>query len=259
MEKNQPKKYIAANWKMYMLPEEAKTYWQTWALKPKLSSALEVIFFPPAWCWTTAQAQNHQLATSQAKSWSWGAQNIAFEDWGAYTGENSPKAAQSLGAQWVLLGHSERRSLFAEDSGLIKKKWLKAQSLGLKVMLCIGETLTQRQNRSWPQVLTHQLQEVLLDSQGEPKTPLTIAYEPVWSIGTGVTPTPEDITATHKHIQSTLRELFPQATIPILYGGSVKPGNAREILKLPEVDGVLVGGASLKVEDFYSIAQAALT
>ena len=257
MEKARPIKYIAANWKMHLLPEEALAYWQAWAQKPKLPTSVEVIFFPPAWCWSVAQQQSHFFFTNKLPSWSWGAQNICYEDWGPYTGENSPKAVQALGAQWVLLGHSERRILFAESHDLIKKKWIKAQSLGLKVMLCIGETWEQRKNGSWPHVLDEQLQQIFMESSGAKKNVLTIAYEPVWSIGTGVTPTLADIVDTHRHIQLSLRKWFPEETIPILYGGSVKPSNAEEILSLPEVNGVLVGGASLKVDDFYTILQIA--
>ena len=185
-----------------------------------------------------------------------GAQNCAHEDSGAFTGENSPKTIKELGAHFVIIGHSERRSLYTESDELLYKKTLKALENELVVVFCIGETLEQREANKVEEVLASQLLNGLKDIDSKN---IIIAYEPVWAIGTGVTASPEQAGDAHKFIRSYIDKslkLDAEST-SILYGGSVKPENIKELMSHEDIDGGLVGGASLKAESYIKLHQNA--
>ncbi|ANT64444.1 MULTISPECIES: triose-phosphate isomerase [Prosthecochloris] len=185
------------------------------------------------------------------------AQNCHFEDNGAYTGEVSTSMLKSAGCSWVILGHSERRQYFGEDNQVVNRKVKKALAAGLKVILCVGETLEERESGVTETIVNTQVREGL---QGvDDVSRLVIAYEPVWAIGTGKTASKEQAEEVHASIRATLSELYGSQTaegIRIQYGGSVKPSNASELFAMPNIDGGLIGGASLKPEDFIAILTA---
>ncbi len=178
-----------------------------------------------------------------------GAQDCSSFDNGAYTGDISAEMLKDLNCEYVILGHSERRSYYGESSALIRKKAQKANHEGLKTIICVGETEDEREQGIEKDVVAKQLAESLPEKATAQNT--VIAYEPVWAIGTGKVATTEDIAAMHAHIHG----LIPDG-VRILYGGSVKPANAAEIFAVENVNGALIGGASLKAEDFIGIAQA---
>lgn len=181
-----------------------------------------------------------------------GAQDCALSLNGAYTGEVSAKSLKQLGAKYVLIGHSERRGYFKEDSGLLKFKVASALESGLVPVFCIGEKLTDYKDKRTHAVLRRQLEEVLFGLEINREDAIVVAYEPVWAIGTGKVPAAKEIEANHVFIKGVLAELIGQ--IPrVLYGGSVNAKNASELLEWPNVDGLLVGGASLKVDEFSKI------
>ncbi|MBQ8451975.1 MAG: triose-phosphate isomerase [Clostridia bacterium] len=180
-----------------------------------------------------------------------GAENCYFAEKGAYTGEISAKMVKSAGATYVIIGHSERRHIFGEDNKILNKKLSAALVEGLKVIFCVGETLEEKSK--YKSVLKKQLVEGLKGIQNFDN--VIIAYEPVWAIGTGKVATTADIAKVHAYIKTVLNEEF-NVDLPILYGGSVKPSNSGEILALADVGGVLIGGASLKAEDFIAIAKS---
>ena len=182
------------------------------------------------------------------------AQNCAPQASGALTGETSVAMLKDAGAAYVLVGHSERRQLFAESDQLLALKLKAVVAGGLVPILCVGETLGQRQNGDAVAVVTRQLSESLAGFSG---AHLLVAYEPVWAIGTGETATPEDARSMHVEIRKFLKDRFDWgSTVPILYGGSAKPGNAAELLAQPEVNGLLVGGAALDPDSFLQIIEA---
>ncbi len=182
----------------------------------------------------------------------WGGQNSYFENSGAFTGENSPKTLQEMGAQFCLVGHSERRHIFAEPDDLIAKKVQALQALNITPILCVGETLDDRRWNRTQEVITRQTRAGL--QSAHPAKPLWLAYEPVWAIGTGEVASPVQVEEAHSMLRQTLKEWSAGSErIPILYGGSVKPDNARALALLNHVQGFLIGGASLKVDDFLSI------
>lgn len=187
-----------------------------------------------------------------------GAQDCHFAEKGAHTGDISPVMLKDCGCQYVILGHSERRANHGESSELVNVKAQAAHAQGLKTIICVGETLAERDEGRALEVCTTQI----LDSVPESSTwqDTIIAYEPVWAIGTGKIPTTADVEEVHKAIRKTLAKKLGKSNanrMRILYGGSVKPNNAKELLSLEDVDGALIGGASLKVEDFLGIAQNA--
>ena len=192
-----------------------------------------------------------------------GAQNVHPEDSGAFTGEVAPAMLREVGARYVIVGHSERRALFSESSAFVAEKVRAVQAAGLTPILCVGETLEERDGGDAEAVVLRQLAAsldgVTLDASA-PDGPggLVVAYEPVWAIGTGRTATPEQAQAMHAAIRAALAERFGGgAGVEILYGGSVKPGNAAELFAQPDLDGALVGGASLEAESFAAIVAAA--
>lgn len=190
-----------------------------------------------------------------------GAQNCASEPSGAYTGEVSAFMVKSTGAGYVIIGHSERRSYYNEDDRLLSKKTQLALNAGLKVIFCVGEVKSEREEGMHFVVVKRQLEEGLFNLPEDQMKNIIIAYEPVWAIGTGLTASPEQAQEMHKHIRDLVREKYGKhvaENIQILYGGSCKPSNAGELFSKPDVDGGLIGGASLKKEDFAGIVDAAM-
>ena len=189
-----------------------------------------------------------------------GAQNVWYEKSGAYTGEVAVEMLVDLGCRWVILGHSERRQILFETDEIIRKKTLAALDQRLSVILCVGETLSQRQAGETERVLDSQMQGSLTGVTEQAFGQVVIAYEPVWAIGTGMTATTEQAESAHLHLRRWLESRYNPdiaATTRILYGGSVKAQNALSLLGQPDVDGALVGGASLKIDDFLPIIRAA--
>jgi len=189
-----------------------------------------------------------------------GAQNIHFEDNGAFTGEISAAMVKESGCDYVIAGHSERREYFGDTDDIVAKKVKKGIASGLNVIFCVGENLEQRKNGNHQKVVLDQLKAVTDHLTEEDVERLTIAYEPVWAIGTGETATPEQAQEMHHFIRNFLKELWSTMQLPgvrILYGGSMKPQNADELLSQPDVDGGLIGGASLDAESFCDIIDIA--
>jgi triosephosphate isomerase len=187
-----------------------------------------------------------------------GAQNMYFEKEGAFTGEISPLQILDTGAKWVLLGHSERRHVFGETNDLINKKLKSALAHGLKPVLCVGELLEEREGGKIEEVLKTQTKGGFKDLSKEEAAKVVIAYEPVWAIGTGKTASPEDADEAHKIIREILASVYDKETadnMRILYGGSVKPDNVDGLMAKPNIDGSLVGGASLKADGFTRIVK----
>lgn len=241
-------KIFAANWKLHKNPKETRDFFTEFLKQVSPATDREIVFFPSTIC---LEATSQILSSSKIK---WGAQNCYFEAKGAFTGETSAQTVKDLGGQYVLIGHSERRAIFSENDELIAKKVSFVQSLGLTAMLCIGETLAQREAGDTLKVLEHQLQIGL--SKADKTKALVVAYEPVWAIGTGKIATSVQVAEAHLAVFQNLQKLGFQATTPILYGGSVKPENSKELLAIAHVDGFLVGGASLEVASFKAICQS---
>lgn len=239
---------IAGNWKMHGL---AASLGEARAVAKAVASAgPRVAICPPA---TLIDRLAQALAGSAVLV---GAQDCHAEVSGAFTGDVSAEMLADAGARLVILGHSERRAGYGETDELVARKVEAALSAGLEPIICVGETLAQRQAGQALDVATAQVRGSLPPTLAS--APFAVAYEPVWAIGTGLTPTLAEIEEMHCAVRATLRNLFGAASdrAPILYGGSVKPTNAREILHAAEVGGALVGGASLKAEDFLAIIGA---
>jgi len=188
-----------------------------------------------------------------------GAQNVSEHEKGAYTGETAPSMLRDVGCEYVIVGHSERRALYGESSAQVAAKFQAAQAAGLKPILCVGETLEERQAGTTQSVVDEQL-DAVLDAAGIAAFgSAVVAYEPVWAIGTGMTASPEQAQDVHRHIRSRLadRDADLADSVQILYGGSMKGENAPGLLGMPDIDGGLIGGASLKASDFLAIAAAA--
>jgi triosephosphate isomerase len=244
-------KVIAGNWKMHLGPKGTAAFFEGLSLAG-VPADRELIVFPPAASLTAASA-----ARAKAPRIQLGVQNIHWEDRGAFTGEVSAPIAAEAGATFALIGHSERRHLFAETGDEVAKKVGAARRHGLVPVVCLGETLAERRAGRVDEVVLRQLDEVL-DALGSAGRSL-IAYEPVWAIGTGETATPEDAAAAHGTLRARLVQAWgPEAAarVSLLYGGSVKPENAAELLAAGNVDGVLVGGASLDPASYTRIAAA---
>ena len=246
---------FAANWKMNHGPSDARAFLNTFLHYYPRNRERErtVMFFPPALT-LTAVAE----ALKDRPDILVGVQNIYHEDKGAFTGENSAPIARDAGARLVLVGHSERRHVFGETDEETAKKCAAAFRAGLTPMLCVGEKLEERERGETEAVVLRQLRAGLGSLEAERVANVLVAYEPVWAIGTGKTATPEDASAVHKVIRAALREIAAERgiAIPILYGGSVNRGNAVALLAAPEVDGVLVGGASLDADAWSSIVRS---
>jgi len=246
---------IAGNWKMNTSHAEAVALAEAMVAEIGSVEAADLAVCPPL---VYLSAVGEALRGSRIHL---GAQNMFYEDNGAFTGETSAAMLKDLGCRFVILGHSERRHVIGEGDELINRKVLKALADGLEPILCVGELLEERQAGQTLEVVSRQ---VRLGLEGVPRaeaTKLTIAYEPVWAIGTGVTASPDQAEEVHKLIRDLLSEVYDTESadaLRIQYGGSVKPGNAADLLKRPDIDGALVGGASLKAGDFAAIVRAGM-
>ncbi|MCK5032664.1 MAG: triose-phosphate isomerase [Calditrichia bacterium] len=245
---------IAGNWKMYKSNSEAKELVEE--LKNKTNDIIKtrMIVCPPYTALSIAaelvKGTNIQV----------GAQNMYWEQQGAFTGEISTEMIKSTGATFVLIGHSERRQFFGETDETVNKKLKAALQSGLNPIVCIGETLEERESGVTNDVVGKQVEKALADISTESMKKVVLAYEPIWAIGTGKTATPEQAQDVHKFIRSVLYKLYSTEVgdeIVIQYGGSVKPENASELLSQPDIDGALVGGACLKADSFSAIINAA--
>jgi len=243
---------VAGNWKMNKTLDETQSLLsELWAKVPHTSA--EVIVAPTFV--NLAQAVK-SLKTSTIQV---AAQNMHFAENGAYTGEISADMLLNIGVNTVILGHSERRSHFGETDSLLAQKVVTALNKGLKVIFCFGEELHDRKSGNHFTVVETQLKEALFALDATAWEQIVLAYEPVWAIGTGETASPEQAQEMHAFIRNLIAENFDQSVadgVTILYGGSVKPNNAKEIFSKPDVDGGLIGGASLKSDDFVAIIEA---
>ena len=243
------KKVIAGNWKMNMLPNEAIEYIETLSKLIK-NTENEVVLCVP---YTDLF---YALLTAQNTNIKIGAQNMHFEEKGAYTGEISPQMLKSINVEYVIIGHSERRQYFNETDETVNKKLKSAHKVGLKPIVCVGETLEQREEGKTSEVITKQT-ALALEGLNEKEVEETIiAYEPIWAIGTGKTATSEDANESIKEIRKEIARKYGQQTaerVIIQYGGSVKSKNAKELFSMSDIDGGLVGGASLDPEEFSKI------
>jgi triosephosphate isomerase len=249
------KKIVAANWKMNMTQAEAARFVEVVLLELAEISDVEVVIIPPF----TAIAKVTELL-GESPSIKIGAQNMHWERSGAFTGEISAALLRDLFVRHVVLGHSERRSMFGETDEIVNRKVLAAHEATLRPIVCVGETLAQREEGSVEKVLSTQLRGSLAGLGAKELHDTVVAYEPVWAIGTGQNATPEQAQEAHAFIRETIAELSDEATaekIRIQYGGSVKPDNARELMWQPDIDGALVGGASLDPRSFAQIVNAA--
>jgi triosephosphate isomerase (TIM) len=248
------KKIIAANWKMNMTVAETANFLESFRPEVEEISAVEIVIAPP---FTSLPKLSELLGGSQKIRL--GAQNFYFEKSGAYTGEISAAMLRDLFVKYVIIGHSERRQIFGETDSLINKKVLAALANELKPILCVGETLEERESGTEKQVLETQLRGALAGISPEQFPEIVVAYEPVWAIGTGKTASSAQAQDAHAHVRAVLEELSDKATagkVRIQYGGSVKPNNAKELLGQPDIDGALVGGASLEPRSFAEIVKA---
>jgi triosephosphate isomerase len=243
---------FAANWKMQHGPQDARAYLLRFIELMQPRTDRTMIFFPPALSVAVAG-----FALRDRPEILVGVQNIHWEDKGAFTGENSAPMAHDAGAKIALVGHSERRILFGEGDEMTAKKCAAAYRAGLTAMLCVGERLEERERNTTQAVVLRQLKAGISRLEPSQIATIAIAYEPVWAIGTGRTATPEDATSVHSAIRRVLKEAIgsKSADVPICYGGSVNEGNVAQLLAAPEVDGVLVGGASLDAETWAKICQ----
>ena len=249
------KKIIAANWKMNMTQGEAAAFVSTFLLEVSESREVEIVIVPP---FTAIGAVNAALENAQHVKV--GAQNMHWERAGAFTGEISPAMLRDLFVRYVVLGHSERRTLFGETDEIVNRKVRAAHEATLRPILCVGESLDQREAGEVEKVLTTQLKGSLAGAGAKELQETVIAYEPVWAIGTGKTATAEQAQEAHAFIRNVLAEIADEATadkIRIQYGGSVKPDNARQLMSQPDIDGALVGGASLDPRSFAQIVRGA--
>ncbi len=243
------KKVIAGNWKMNMLPNEAIQFIEE--LTPLVKDTEnEVILCVP---YTDLF---YALLTAQNTNIKIGAQNMHYEEKGAYTGEISAQMLKSINVKYVIIGHSERRQYFNETDETVNKKIKAAFANGLKPIVCVGETLEQRENGETVKIITNQTKLALEGLTDEQVKNTIIAYEPIWAIGTGKTATSEDANNSIKAIRDEICQIYGQNVangVIIQYGGSVKSSNAKELFEMSDIDGGLVGGASLKSEEFSKI------
>jgi triosephosphate isomerase (TIM) len=248
---------IAGNWKMHYTHLEGVALTQkiAWGLDPEVTEAVEVVVHPPF----TALRAVGTLIQGDKLAVGLGAQDTHPEPKGAFTGEVSAPMLAALGCAYVIVGHSERRQYFGEDDELVNRKGRAVLAAGMRPIVCVGETLEEREAGDTADVVSTQLRGSVTGLLGGEQE-VVIAYEPVWAIGTGRTASAEDAQETIALARSVVAELGGEAAADatrILYGGSVKPGNAEELMGQPDIDGALVGGASLKSEDFIGIVKGA--
>ncbi|HQR24841.1 MAG TPA: triose-phosphate isomerase [Steroidobacteraceae bacterium] len=244
---------VAGNWKMHGSRAENAALVRSLLDLQKAESRTEVMVCPPfVYLWELGRLlKDTDVAL--------GAQSVCAESQGAFTGEVSASMLKDVGCRYVLVGHSERRQIYGEDDALVARKFVAAQSHGLVPVLCVGETLEEREGDRTAQVVARQLDAVLSVAGVAALDRAVIAYEPVWAIGTGRTASPEQAQEVHGMIRGKVAALDGTiaASVRVLYGGSVKASNARELLAMPDIDGGLVGGASLKADEFARICAAA--
>ena len=248
------RKIIAGNWKMNNDLNSTISLISNLAKSLNNSENCEIIVCPP---FTSLSEANAQIKNTAIKL---GAQNMYFESEGAFTGEISAQMLKSVGCEFVILGHSERRAIFNESDSLINKKIKKAISSELKPIFCVGESLEQREKGVTKDIIKTQVTGGLKDISAEEIKTSIIAYEPVWAIGTGKNATPGQAQEVHEFIRSLIKEKYSEEiadNMIIQYGGSVKPDNAKDLLSQKDIDGALVGGASLKADSFLGIIRAA--
>jgi triosephosphate isomerase len=246
---------IAANWKMNKTSLEATEFMDIFSDKINgYKGNTEVVLIPP---FTILTHLIDEIDNSIPEyKVAIGAQNVHWEENGAYTGEISTEMLIDVGCEYVIIGHSERREYFAETDDIINAKIATAIKAGLKPIFCIGEREQERKNNETLQVIKSQLKNGLTDFESTDLSDLVIAYEPVWAIGTGLTATPEQAEEVHKFIRRTIKEMFGEEfaeALRIQYGGSVKPGNIIDLMSESDIDGALVGGASLDPDSFFTI------
>lgn len=243
------KRLVMGNWKMHgSLDQNAQLLNQLIADLGNAHSQTDIVVCAPH----PYLAQLQQLLSGSPIQW--GAQNMSEHEAGAFTGEVSATMLKDFGCQWVLLGHSERRALYGETDTLVLAKTQAALQAGLTPVVCVGETEAEHEQNQTQSVILQQLQQ-LLELSPDLLRRLVIAYEPVWAIGTGKSASPEQAQSVHAYIRGLLQQV-EAPNVRILYGGSVNPTNAADLFKMPDIDGALVGGASLKANDFLSIAAA---
>ena len=249
------KKIVAANWKMNMMQARSARFVESLLLEIGDISDVEIVILPPF----TAIVKVTE-ALGAAPNIKVGAQNMHWERSGAFTGEISAALLRDLFVHYVLLGHSERRRLFGETDEIVNRKVRAAHEATLHPIVCVGETLEQRDKGNVDKILSIQLRGSLADLSVKELQETVIAYEPVWAIGTGRNATPEQAQEAHLFIRRTLRGMADNATaerVRIQYGGSVNPENARELMRQPDIDGALIGSASLDPRSFAQIVEAA--
>lgn len=252
------KKLIAANWKMNKTINEAVSFIKELKKIVNDEKKVDVVICPG---FASLQAVSHELAGSGIKL---GAQNMHFEDSGAYTGEISPLMLRELSCEYVILGHSDRRELFHENDSLINKKVTAALKHGISPILCIGENLEQRKHGKTNEILENQLKSCLKGIDKSRILEISIAYEPIWAISKGnpnhKAATSDDAEEGHKFIREVIAKMYDEKIarrLRIIYGGSMKPENAKELLAMPDIDGGLIGNASLNAESFFEIIKSA--
>lgn len=254
MAKRERRLFVAGNWKMVTTLPEAAALIKALKVKVLNIEKVDMAVFPP---FTNLSTIAELLRGSAIK---FGGQNLHWEEKGAFTGEISAAMLLSVGCEFVLIGHSERRQYFGETDDTVNRRLQRALAAGLQPIVCLGETLAQRQAGDTQRVLETQVRGAFKGITAENFSSVTIAYEPVWAIGTGVNATPEQAQEAHVFIRGLLRELYNEnlaKACRIQYGGSVKSSNAAELLQQPDIDGALVGGASLEAEGFAAIIKAA--
>ena len=244
------RRVIAGNWKMFKTQAETSAFFTAFAPLVSASRHCDIVVAPPFTAISTAveAAKNTNIAIS--------AQDVYWEKEGAFTGEVSANMIKEAGADFVIIGHSERRKLFGETDVIVNRKVLAAMANGLTPIMCVGETLEERERNETLAILDRQLKGGLEGISSERLHTMVIAYEPVWAIGTGRNATAAQAQEAHAHIRGRLRQWFGADAADrcrVIYGGSVKPDNIRELIAEPDVDGALVGGASLEVKSFAEI------
>lgn len=247
------RKIIAGNWKMNMLPNEAMDF------ITRLSSSVNKVKSEIVLCVPYTDLF-YSLLTAQNTNIKIGAQNMHWEENGAYTGEVSGKMLEVINVEYVIIGHSERRQYFAETDETVNRKVKSAFKYNLKPIVCVGETLEEKEAGKTKEIITEQTAHALEGLSSEQVKNVIIAYEPIWAIGTGKTATSEDANNSIKEIRNEIKKICGEEVangVSILYGGSVKASNAKELFETSDIDGALVGGASLSVEEFKNIITAA--
>lgn len=249
------KPILAANWKMNIGPKETEDFLAAFTSKlGQLAQKADIVIAPPFTSIPAAVSALEGTTSIQIA-----AQNVSDKDNGAFTGEVSTTMLRELFVHYVIIGHSERRTLYGECDGIINAKIKKARQANMKPIFCIGETLEERDNGQLESVLTRQITEGLRDIEPQDLKEITIAYEPVWAIGTGRTATAQQAQEAHAFVRSVIAGLYGQELadkVRIQYGGSMKPGNAAELIAQPDIDGGLIGGASLEPQSFIDLITA---